>query len=42
MFSASLGVRRSITDIFVLNHHCYGYRRLWAAGLADKAVRHLL
>lgn len=42
------GVRRVITDIFKLNHHCYGYRRIRAAlgrqqvFLSEKVVRRLM
>ena len=41
-------VRRTIADIFALNHHCYGYRRIRAAlgkqklCLSEKVVRRLM
>jgi transposase-like protein len=42
------GVRRIITDIFELNHHCYGYRHIRAAlgrqqvFISKKVVRRLM
>jgi transposase-like protein len=42
------GVRRVITDIFELNHRCYGYRRIRAAmgrhevSISEKVVRRLM
>ena len=43
-----LAVRRSITDIFELNHRCYGYRRLQASlarqcvTISEKVVQRLM
>ena len=43
-----VGVRRAMTDIFELNHRCYGYRRIRAAlqrqqhCISEKVVRHLM
>ena len=42
------GVRRTIADIFELNHCCYGYRRIWASlgrqfvFISEKVVRRLM
>ena len=46
--SLYLAVPRSITDIFVLNHRCYGYRRLQASltrqcvTISEKVVQRLM
>lgn len=43
-----LAVRRALTDIFALNHRCYGYRRLRASlsrqydTISEKVVRRLM